>query len=110
MLLPKHKRLRHYGHPSKFGYKDLCALWKAENFDPDALMDKYYKAGARYFMSLLTFNQNRKQKKHLSRVIFTDYCHVNNKKRQILLPPFLPIIFYKLKDSAPSDFSEVKFL
>ena len=43
--------LRHYGHPSKFGYKDLCALWKAEKFDPDALMEKYYKAGARYFMS-----------------------------------------------------------
>ena len=43
--------LRHYGHPSKFGYKDLCALWKAENFDPEDLMEKYYKAGARYFMS-----------------------------------------------------------
>ncbi len=43
--------LRHYGHPSKFGYKDVCDLWKAENFDPDALMEKYYKAGARYFMS-----------------------------------------------------------
>ena len=43
--------LRHYGHPSTFGYKDICALWKAENFDPDALMAKYRKAGARYFMS-----------------------------------------------------------
>jgi len=42
--------LRHYGHPSKFGYKDLVKLWKAEKFDPDALMDKYYKAGARYFI------------------------------------------------------------
>ena len=29
--------LRHYGHPSEFGYKDICALWKAEKFDPDAL-------------------------------------------------------------------------
>ena len=37
----------HYGHPSKFGYKDLGALWKAENFDPEGLMEKYYKAGAR---------------------------------------------------------------
>ena len=43
--------VRHYGHPSKFGYKDICALWKAEKFDPEALMAKYYKAGARYFMS-----------------------------------------------------------
>ena len=32
--------LRHYGHPSKFGYKDICALWKAEKFDPDALIEK----------------------------------------------------------------------
>ncbi|MCL2057604.1 MAG: alpha-L-fucosidase [Oscillospiraceae bacterium] len=43
--------LRHYGHPSKFGYKDLCALWKAERFDPEGLMDLYYKAGARYFVA-----------------------------------------------------------
>ena len=43
--------LRHYGHPSKFGYKDICALWKAEKFDPDGLMDLYYKAGARYFVA-----------------------------------------------------------
>ena len=42
--------IRHYGHPSKFGYKDICALWKAEKFDPDALMDLYVKAGARYFV------------------------------------------------------------
>ena len=43
--------LRRYGHPSKFGYKDICALWKAENFDPDGLMELYYKAGARYFVA-----------------------------------------------------------
>lgn len=43
--------LRHYGHPSKFGYKDICELWKAEHFEPDSLIDKYIKAGARYFMS-----------------------------------------------------------
>lgn len=42
--------LRRYGHPSQFGYKDICALWKAENFDPDGLMDLYHKAGARYFV------------------------------------------------------------
>ena len=43
--------LRHYGHPSRFGYKDLCALWKAENFDPESLADRYYNAGARYLMT-----------------------------------------------------------
>ena len=42
--------MRHYGHPSKFGYKDICALWKAEKFDPEALMALYVKAGARYFV------------------------------------------------------------
>ena len=50
--------LRHYGHPSKFGYKDLCALWKAENFDPDRLMEKYVKAGARYFMTMGTHHDH----------------------------------------------------
>ena len=25
---------RRYGHPSRFGYKDLVRLWKAESFDP----------------------------------------------------------------------------
>lgn len=49
---------RHYGHPSKFGYKDLCALWKAEKFDPDALMELYYKAGARYFIAQATHHDN----------------------------------------------------
>lgn len=50
--------LRHYGHPSKFGYKDLCALWKAERFDPDALMERYVRAGARYFMAQCTHHDN----------------------------------------------------
>lgn len=43
--------VRKYGHPSKFGYKDLVQLWKAENFDPESLMDLYAAAGARYFVS-----------------------------------------------------------
>ena len=50
--------VRHYGHPSKFGYKDICKLWKAEKFDPDALMDLYYKAGARYFVAQATHHDN----------------------------------------------------
>lgn len=43
--------LRHYGHPSKFGYKDIIQLWKAEHFDPEELMGLYRRAGARYFMA-----------------------------------------------------------
>jgi alpha-L-fucosidase len=43
--------IRHYGHPSRFGYKDLVQLWKAEKFDPDSLMDLYVDAGAKYFVA-----------------------------------------------------------
>src|SRR6201992_394075 len=44
--------LEHYGHPSKFGYKDTIPAWKAEAFDPDYLIGLYKKAGAQYFMSM----------------------------------------------------------
>ena len=50
--------LRHYGHPSEFGYKDLCELWKAEKFDPDALMDLYVRAGAKYFVAQAVHHDN----------------------------------------------------
>ena len=50
--------VRHYGHPSKFGFKDICALWKAENFDPDGLMALYRKAGARYFVGQATHHDH----------------------------------------------------
>lgn len=44
--------LAHYGHPSKFGYKDIIPLWKAQRWDPDRLMALYKKAGAKYFVSM----------------------------------------------------------
>lgn len=50
--------LEHYGHPSKVGYKDVIASWKAEKFDPDALMKKYKAAGAKYFVALATHHDN----------------------------------------------------
>ncbi len=50
--------LRTYGHPSRFGYKDLCALWKAEKFDPAALMDRYVRAGARFFAAQATHHDH----------------------------------------------------
>jgi alpha-L-fucosidase len=50
--------IEHYGHPSKFGYKDILPLWKAENFDPDALMQLYKKAGAKYFTGLAVHHDN----------------------------------------------------
>ena len=50
--------VRHYGHPSEFGYKDICKLWKAERFDPQELMGLYYKAGARYFVAQAMHHDN----------------------------------------------------
>ena len=32
---------RTYGHPSEFGYKDIVQLWKAENWEPEKLIDLY---------------------------------------------------------------------
>lgn len=50
--------LRRYGHPSQFGYKDVVNLWKAESFEPDALMDLYVAAGARYFVAQAAHHDN----------------------------------------------------
>ncbi|MCX6344867.1 MAG: alpha-L-fucosidase [Armatimonadetes bacterium] len=49
---------RVYGHPSKFGYKDIVKLWKAEKFDPDALMGLFVDAGARYFVGQAVHHDN----------------------------------------------------
>jgi len=48
----------HYGHPSKFGYKDIIPLWKAEKWDPEKLMELYKRAGAKYFVSMGTHHDN----------------------------------------------------
>ena len=45
-------QLAHYGHPSKFGYKDLCPQWSLLNWDPDELIARYKKAGAKLFIAL----------------------------------------------------------
>jgi alpha-L-fucosidase len=48
----------HYGHPSKFGYKDIIPLWKAQRWDPEKLMALYKKVGAKYFVSMGTHHDN----------------------------------------------------
>lgn len=47
-----------YGHPSKFGFKDVINIWKAENWNPEALVALYKKAGAKYFMALANHHDN----------------------------------------------------
>lgn len=47
-----------YGHPSKFGFKDVINKWTAENWDPDHLVGLYKKAGAEYFVALANHHDN----------------------------------------------------
>jgi alpha-L-fucosidase len=62
MYVPGHPDYDHhvktYGHPSTFGYKDVIPLWTADKFDPDALMEKYAAAGAKYFVSMGVHHDN----------------------------------------------------
>jgi alpha-L-fucosidase len=44
--------LEHYGHPSNFGYKDLCPQWTLLNWEPGELLDRYKAAGARFIFAL----------------------------------------------------------
>ena len=50
--------LEKYGHPSKFGFKDVIHEWKAENWDPERLVSLYKKAGARYFVAMANHHDN----------------------------------------------------
>ena len=47
-----------YGHPSQFGYKDICNLWRGENWDPEELIRLYSRAGAKYFVALANHHGN----------------------------------------------------
>lgn len=47
-----------YGHPSEFGFKDVCNAWKAEQFDPDRLVALYKKAGTQYFVAMANHHDN----------------------------------------------------
>ena len=50
--------LKHYGHPSKTGFIDIIGQWKAENWQPEYLVNKYKKAGARYFVGMASHHDN----------------------------------------------------
>ncbi len=62
LYLPDHGQRKfheaNYGHPSKFGFKDIIPLWKAEKWDPDRLMGLYQKAGAKYFCMIAMHHDN----------------------------------------------------
>ena len=48
----------HYGHQSEFGYKDVLPLFKAERWNPDALVRFYKDCGAEYFFALGNHHDN----------------------------------------------------
>ena len=50
--------VEHYGHPSEFGYKDVLPLFKAEKWDPEALVQRYKRCGAQYFFVLGNHHDN----------------------------------------------------
>ena len=48
----------HFGHPSEYGYKELCRDWETDLWDPEDLMQLYLKMGARYFLALGNHHDN----------------------------------------------------
>ncbi|PJJ80084.1 alpha-L-fucosidase [Mucilaginibacter auburnensis] len=47
-----------YGHPSKFGYKDITNIWVIDKWNPEELMALYVQMGARYFMAMGVHHDN----------------------------------------------------
>lgn len=47
-----------YGHPSKFGFKDVIHQWKAEKWDPEQLVALYKRVGAKYFFAMANHHDN----------------------------------------------------
>lgn len=50
--------VEHYGHPSKFGYKDIIQLWKGEKFNPVELVRLFKRAGAKYIVPMAMHHDN----------------------------------------------------
>jgi alpha-L-fucosidase len=50
--------LEHFGHPSEYGYKDICHNWAIDRWNPEELMGLYIEMGARYFMAMGCHHDN----------------------------------------------------
>lgn len=50
--------LMQFGHPSEYGYKDICHNWVIDRWNPDELMDLYLEMGARYFVAMGVHHDN----------------------------------------------------
>jgi len=50
--------LKNFGHPSEYGYKDICHNWLIDKWKPEELMDLYVEMGARYFVAMGVHHDN----------------------------------------------------
>jgi alpha-L-fucosidase len=50
--------LKNFGHPSEYGYKDICHNWVIDRWNPEELMNLYVEMGARYFMAMGCHHDN----------------------------------------------------
>jgi alpha-L-fucosidase len=50
--------LKKYGHPSKFGFKDVINQWQAEKWDPAALLQRFKGAGAKFLVAMANHHDN----------------------------------------------------
>ena len=50
--------LETYGHPADFGFIEFLGRWKADKWDPEARVEKFRRAGARYVMSMASHHDN----------------------------------------------------
>ncbi len=50
--------LQQFGHPSEYGYKDICHSWVIDRWDPEALMNLYVEMGVKYFMAMGVHHDN----------------------------------------------------
>jgi alpha-L-fucosidase len=50
--------INHFGHPSEYGYKEICQNWVIDKWDPEMLMNLYSEMGAKYFMAMGVHHDN----------------------------------------------------
>jgi alpha-L-fucosidase len=50
--------LKNFGHPSVYGYKDICHNWVIDQWNPEELMELYVEMGAKYFMAMGVHHDN----------------------------------------------------
>jgi alpha-L-fucosidase len=50
--------VKHFGHPSEYGYKEIANNWVIDKWNPEELMNLYVEMGARYFMAMGVHHDN----------------------------------------------------